>query len=30
MFKIDDPKNNYKNVTHVFFLSLKINRLLCY
>lgn len=24
MFKIDDPKNNYKNVTHAFFLSLAI------
>ena len=24
MFKIDNPKNNYKNVTHAFFLSLAI------
>ncbi len=24
MFKIDDPKNNYKNVAHAFFLSLAI------
>ena len=24
MFKIDDPKNNYKNVTHAFFLALAI------
>ncbi len=24
MFQIDDPKNNYKNVTHAFFLSLAI------
>jgi len=24
MFKIDDPKNNYKNITHAFFLSLAI------
>jgi len=24
MFKLDDPKNNYKNVTHAFFLSLAI------
>jgi MFS family permease len=24
MFKIDDPKNNYKNITHAFFLALAI------
>ena len=24
MFKIDNPKNNYKNVVHAFFLSLAI------
>jgi hypothetical protein len=24
MYKIDDPKNNYKNVTHAFFLALAI------
>ena len=24
MFKLDDPKNNYKNVTHAFFLALAI------
>jgi len=24
MFKLDNPKNNYKNVTHAFFLSLAI------
>ena len=24
MFKVDDPKNNYKNVTHAFFLALAI------
>ncbi|MBL0687034.1 MAG: MFS transporter [Sulfurospirillum sp.] len=24
MFKVDDPKNNYKNVTHAFFLSLAV------
>ena len=24
MFKLDDPKNNYKNIIHAFFLSLAI------